>query len=158
MEWVEAIRRHPRFQEEYARLWAAEENRVFCRHTMEHLLAVARLMYIYNLEEGAGLSKELIYAAALLHDVGRYQQIAEGTPHHIAGARLAGEILTDCGFSPEERQQIQEAILAHRAGNGGSLLAAYLYRGDKRSRACFACPAEPECNWPDEKKNMQIID
>ena len=35
---------------------------------------VARLMYIYALEEHLELPKELIYAAALLHDIGRAQQ------------------------------------------------------------------------------------
>ena len=42
---------------------------------MEHFLDVARLMYIYNLEDQAGFSKEMIYAAGLLHDIGRYEQM-----------------------------------------------------------------------------------
>lgn len=157
MERVEAIRRHPLFQEEYRRLWAAEADRPFCRHGMDHLLSVARLMYLYSLEDQSGLPKDLLYAAALLHDVGRYAQIAQGTPHQEAGARIAGEILPACGFSPEETARIQSAILAHRAGEDPDLLAVYLYRGDKQSRACFACGAEKDCNWPEEKKNLQII-
>ena len=156
MERIAAIRRHPRFQAEYGQLWAAEADRPFCRHGMEHLLSVARLMYLYSLEDQSGLPKDLLYAAALLHDIGRYEQISQGTPHHIAGARIAGEILPACGFTPEETAEIQAAILAHRAGDHAGLLAVYLYRGDKQSRLCFACKAEPECSWPDEKKNMQI--
>lgn len=158
MERIHRIQKHPEFLEQFQLLQEAEKDRVFCRHTMEHFLDVARLMYIYTLEEAAGLSKELIYAAALLHDIGRYEQIAQGTPHHISGARIAGEILKDCGFSGKETERIQKAISSHRSLGTGEedLLAEYLYRADKQSRNCFCCPAERECNWSSEKKNLVI--
>lgn len=158
MERIRRICAHPLFQEQTALLKEAERERMFCRHTMEHFLDAARLMYIYNLEEHGGLNKELIYAAALLHDIGRFEQILHGTPHHTAGARTAGEILPICGFSPEETGQIQEAISCHRAeeASGSSLLAQYLYRADKQSRLCFCCPAARQCSWPEEKKNHHI--
>ena len=158
MDRIEAIRRHPLFQAEYQRLWAAEQDRVFCRHDMEHLLSVARLMHLYNLEEEAGIPRDLLYAAALLHDIGRADELTRGTPHEIAGARLAGEILDDCCFPAREIQRIQAAILSHRQAGVRDPLALYLYRGDKRSRLCFACPAAAACKWPDEKKNLQIFD
>ena len=155
---IAAIAAHPRFREQYALLRKAEEGREFCGHDMAHFLDVARLMYIYALEDGAALSRELIYAAALLHDIGRYAQLAAGTPHHIAGAALAGEILGDCGFAPEEIRRVQSAIAAHRAAPGGEddALAAYLYRADKASRCCWDCPAAAACNWPEEKRNKSI--
>ena len=158
MDRIEAIRRHPLFQREYTKLWEAEKDRIFCRHDMEHLISVARLMSLYSLEEMTDLPKDLLYAAALLHDIGRHEELTRGTPHEIAGARLAGEILDDCGFPAQEIQQIQAAILAHRQAGIRDPLALYLYRGDKRSRLCFACPAVEACKWPDEKKNLQIID
>lgn len=147
------------FQELFLKLQEAEKNRIFCGHTMEHFLDVARLMYIYSLEEETGIPKELIYAAALLHDLGRYQEISKGTPHHKAGAEIAEVIMKDCGFLPEEIQQVKTAILGHRnknSLNSSSRLTAYLYRADKKSRNCFACAAEPECDWPEEKKNLWI--
>ncbi len=84
----------------------------------------------------------MIYAAALLHDIGRYEQISLGTPHHISGARIADEIMTFCDFSKEEVIQVAEAIAGHRkeSSEEDSLLAKYLYRADKQSRNCFACP------------------
>lgn len=159
MERIRSIQEHPLFLEQYALLQDAEKNRVFCRHTMEHFTDVARLMYIYSLEDGAGLDKPLIYAAALLHDIGRYEQIASGTPHHLSGARIAGAILKDCGFSPEEISSVQEAIKNHRnaCSKDAPALSRYLYRADKQSRSCFSCPARKECNWPDEKKNLYLL-
>lgn len=159
MERIHKLQNHPVFTEQCRLLREAEQERFFCRHTMEHFLDVARLMYIYNLEDEAGLDKELIYAAALLHDIGRYEQISCGTPHHIAGAGIAGLIMRDCGFDENEIHAVQEAIQSHRTENGqeeGNRLAVYLYLADKQSRNCFACQAFSECNWPAEKKNMLI--
>ncbi len=156
MKRLEAVRCHPIFQREYGQLWAAEADRQFCRHSMEHLLDVARILYILGLEDGVDLSKEVLYAAALLHDVGRQEQSTAGTPHEVAGARLAGEILRDCGFSETETAAIQQAILSHRKTGAEDWLCRSLYRADKASRACYACPAAADCNWLPEKKNLQI--
>ena len=155
---IQQIWKHPLYQKHFHLLTESEKDRIFCRHTMEHFLDVARLMYLYNLEEQRGLDKEIIYAAALLHDIGRYEQIKNGTPHDLASAKLAQIILSDCGFSKESVHLITDAILHHR-GNGSeteSVLAQFLYRADKKSRNCFCCPACQECNWSEEKKNMEI--
>lgn len=159
MERIKRIQAHALFRELYEKLMEAEKDRFFCRHTMEHFLDVARLMYIYSLEDGADIKKDLIYAAALLHDIGRYEQIAKGTPHDLASARIAGNIMPDCGFTKREIQAVQNAILGHRKKESTDCedrLTAYLYCADKKSRNCFACPAMPECSWPDEKKNLWI--
>ena len=141
--------------DEIARL---EQDRVFCRHDRAHLLDVARLAYMENLERGLGVDKELIYAAALLHDIGRHLQYTKNIPHDEAGAQLAEIIMAACGFSPAEREEVAQAILQHRGGGARSRdgLAALRYRADKASRACLICAAEPKCNWSREKKNMTI--
>ena len=158
MKRVQAIFSHHLYQEQLVLLTEAEKNRSFCRHTVEHFLDVARLMYLYSLEEQNSLEKELIYATALLHDIGRYEQILNGTPHDAASARMAQFILADCGFSESDNALIQDAILHHRGdtASGETLLARYLYRADKQSRSCFCCPSRAECNWPDTKKNLEI--
>lgn len=161
MERIKKIQMHTRYRELYDQLYEVEKERAFCRHTMEHFLDVARLMYIYNLEEQAGLAKELIYAAALLHDIGRLEQLTAGTPHDEASARLAAEIMGDCGFAAAEVAAVQRAVLGHRRKDSlasTDALTRYLYRADKKSRNCFCCPAEADCNWPPEKKNMWITD
>ena len=75
MDRVNQIWSHPAYQEHYKKIQELESERIFCRHTPEHFLDVARLMYIYALEEHLELPKELIYAAALLHDIGRAQYV-----------------------------------------------------------------------------------
>ena len=157
MERVNRIWRHPIFQEHYQNLLIEESNRIFCRHSLEHLLDVARLMYIRNLEEGAELPKHLIYGAALIHDIGRFIQNDKGIPHNEAGADIAEGILPECGYSEAESVLIAEAVREHRRGSD-STLGKYLYDADKQSRCCFSCDARKECNWPDEKKNLKITE
>ena len=159
MDRIRQIQMHPFFQELVQNLQQAEKGRIFCRHTMEHFLDTARLMYIYNLEDGAPVKKDIIYAAALLHDLGRFEQLQSGTPHEAAGAEAAEKIMQECGFAPEEILEVKKTILHHRSKNHenqDSRLASYLYQADKKSRLCFSCPAKADCNWPEEKKNLWI--
>lgn len=155
MTRVNRILAHPLFREKTAQIEELEKDRIFCRHGMEHLLAVARLSYIYNLEENLHISKELIYAVALLHDIGRGEQYLSGVPHDRAGLAWAGTVLTDCGFSQEEKERVLTAIGCHRSPEIATErnLSGILYRADKESRPCFCCPAAALCNWPEEKRN-----
>lgn len=156
MDRVNAIVHHPVFSDHLTRLEALEQTRIFCRHDLTHLLDVARMMWISALERQLPLSREMVYAAALLHDLGRVEQTEEGIPHHQASASLAARILPEAGFSEEEISRIQAAILTHRADGGDNTLGQLLYWADKRSRVCWICDAKDECNWPDEKKNWEI--
>ena len=117
-----------------------------------HPLAVAQIV-----AEELHLDSESI-AAALLHDIGRHLQYTQNIPHDRASAQLAEVILADCGFSQAERAEVENAILQHRGRQDRQRegLAGLLYGADKASRACLFCPAEPECNWSPEKKNMTI--
>ena len=130
MKRVNRIWEHPLYREAYVRIQELEQDREFCGHSAEHFLAVARLMRIYDLQEDTGLSKESIYAAALLHDIGRHLQYLEGTPHQEASAALAAEILPACGFQKLETKEILEAIRAHRSPEirQEKSLRGYLYR------------------------------
>ncbi|MDD6203000.1 MAG: HD domain-containing protein [Lachnospiraceae bacterium] len=157
MERINRILHHPDYQNYLEENIAAEKDRVFCRHNMEHFLAVARIAMLLNLQENLQIEQEIVYAAAILHDIGRFKQYREQIPHELASAKLALPILKDCGFSDEEIAYILDAITAHRRNEGADNLADLLYRADKMSRDCFACPAKAACNWPDEKKNHILI-
>lgn len=170
MERVNKIINHGLFQAYLEKNRIAEENRRFCRHDMGHFLDVARLAMIFYLQNGClsaggsvnGDSKEaeeeLIYAAAFLHDIGRWKQYECDTPHEKASALLAPEILLDCGFREKETAQIIDAIVNHRneAVKEEKSLRGLLYRADKMSRSCFCCEAEGECDWKGSKKNPQL--
>ena len=135
-----------------------EKNRKFCCHGITHLLDTARIMYIIKLEEGLPYSKDIIYAAALLHDIGRYEQYKNGTPHNIAGERISGKILLQCGYDENEAEIISKAISVHRtpADTDDNSLGALLYKADKLSRMCFFCDVKDECYWSEELKNRNI--
>ncbi|MDD3367297.1 MAG: HD domain-containing protein [Lachnospiraceae bacterium] len=137
---------------------AAEADRRFCCHNITHFLHVSRIAYILDLEEQYGIAKELIYAAGLLHDIGRFRQYENGTPHEEASASLAPEILKQCHFTTEETDLIISAILSHRDSSikENRNLNGLLYRADKMSRECFYCPVESECNWKEDRKVKRL--
>lgn len=158
MTRVNRIWNHSVYQSSLHNIEELERERIFCGHGVRHLLDTARLAYIENLEMGLGISKDMIYAAALLHDIGRGLQYTEGIPHHEGGVKLAAPILKDCGFTDAESEEILEAIGGHRdtSAKGKRNLAGILYRADKGSRCCFSCPAQAQCSWSAEKKNMYL--
>jgi uncharacterized protein len=124
---------------------AAEADRIYCRHDPAHFLDVARIARIMALEENLDADKELLYAAALLHDIGRWMEYENGTDHAIAGKELAEKILATHGFTEAERAMITAAIEGHRTGGAASPLANLLYRADKLSRNCVLCDAAATC-------------
>jgi len=137
----------------------AEKKRIFCRHDIGHFLDVARIGWILVMEKGLSIEKETVYAAALLHDIGRHLQYAKGIPHEKASAGLAPEILKECGFDDKEIDVIVEAIGKHRDKSAANEenLNGILYCADKASRACFVCEAEALCDWKQDKKNRKIL-
>lgn len=158
MDRIDKIISHTLFIECIKENRSAEEDRIFCCHDMAHFLDVARIGTIIAMEEGLNIDRELIYGAALLHDIGKYRQYKSDVPHEQASAEIAPKILSDCGFTQEETAVIIEAILAHRDSASAleKNLSGVLYRADKLSRPCFSCPASPECNWKESKKNLKI--
>lgn len=163
MDRINQIIKHPLYQKYYDLIVSCETEREFCHHDMTHFLDVSRIAYILVLENKATIPKDIIYACGLLHDIGRHIQYKEGTPHEIASASLSLEILTDVGYSSDEINDIQLAILNHR--NHVDFvseiieplsLSDYLFIADKRSRPCHHCRVEKQCHWDSTKKNMTI--
>lgn len=159
MERYHKIAEHEWFLEYRNRIKELEKDRIYCRHGVEHLLDVARIAYIINLEKGMAFSKDVIYAMALLHDIGKPEQYEEKIPHEITGAAKGEIILKECGYDEEEIFLIRTAIEDHRRGpkEPGRILSELLYEADKKSRMCLFCTAKDSCNWTEEKKNMQIL-
>lgn len=159
MERVNQILSHKLYKKCYKKIEKHEKKREFCKHNMVHFLDVARIAYIYSLEENVQVDKELIYAAALLHDIGRFKQYEENIPHEKASLKYAPEILEDCGFSEEEKESILEAIREHRNKEIATenSFRGIFYRADKASRKCFFCKSEEKCDWKADKKNGKLL-
>lgn len=159
MERVNRILKQPIWKQSLQKNKIAEKERIFCKHNIEHFLDVGRIAYIKSLEQNLNIKKDVIYAAALLHDIGKFLQYLDGTPHEIASSDLAKDILKECGYLEGECDTIVKAILEHRKKptHFSSELSRILYESDKISRNCMFCPANAQCNWADDKKNQEII-
>ncbi|MBX9136613.1 MULTISPECIES: HD domain-containing protein [unclassified Clostridium] len=155
MKNIDIIMNNSMYTESLEKLKKYEENREFCNHTIEHFIDVARIAYIMVLEEDLKVSKEVIYAIGLLHDIGRVKQYEEGIHHDIASVDMSREILKETSFTEEEVKIILNGIANHRKESDNKL-EEIIYRADKLSRQCFSCKAENECYWSKDKKNFKI--
>ncbi len=158
MKKIDDLLNNSKFKEHMNTINCAEVDRKFCMHDLSHLLDVARICYIINLEEGLGYNKEVIYAMALLHDIGRNSAYEKEMSHHEAGVILAREILNDIGFWEDEIRTICDAISKHKDASDmyKDSLSYILYRADKLSRNCFDCNMYDECYWMEDIKNKSI--
>ena len=114
MERVNRIIKDPLWKEKIAEIRRFEAKRRFCGHGIPHLVAVARIAYIESMEQRADVDPEILYAAALLHDIGRSLEYTEGIPHEEAGFSLSQAILPQCGFGGGEAEEILRAVRSHR--------------------------------------------
>lgn len=156
----EKILTHPTFKNHITQIQKNETNRVFCKHDMNHLLSVARIAYIISLEKNYNISKDIIYACALLHDIGRTAEYESGVSHNAAGALIARDILHDCGYDSSEISGITDIISAHNHSNdveNSSALEEIICSADRLSRNCFDCSAYELCNWTEARKNTTLV-
>ena len=155
MNNIDAIMSNKLYKESLEKLSEYERDREFCNHTIEHFIDVSRIAYIMVLEERLNVSKEIIYAIGLLHDIGRVRQYEEGIHHDIASVEMSREILKETNFTEYEIDTILNGIANHRKESDNKL-EEIIYKADKISRQCFNCKAEKECYWSSEKKNFKI--
>ena len=155
MQRVEIILNSPVYQDHIEQIRLREVHRRFCRHERHHFWETARTAYILYLSGevlcpeldafSPEAAKEMIYAAAFLHDVGRFLEYDDPSRDHAEeSAVLARPLLVEAGFSDEEIPLILKSIAHHRRkdGEGFDLL---MYRADKESRPCYDCPALGDC-------------
>ena len=172
MDRLDKILEDELYREYIDRTGKWEKDRIFCRHTFQHFVDVARIAYILMLESedierfmvendlNLRLAREIIYTAAFLHDIGRWQEYETGEDHAKASSRLAEEFLNKAGFSLKEIGIITKGIKEHRRlPEEKSLLGKYLNLADLFSRQCRRCEAAGECYKADrmETSHRQII-
>jgi len=123
-----------------------EQTRRYCRHDWNHMRDVARIAYILAMEEKTFLGRDVVYAAGLLHDIGRWKEYDTGEDHAIVSALLAPEILDGAGYSGAECEVIIRAIQEHRRASGeSSPLGQLICRADDLSRPCLTCDVKADC-------------
>lgn len=159
MKRAELLVNDPLYKEYITRNYNEEIQPKFCQHDFRHHLDVARIAYILVLERndlnyfikegqlsGKLAAKEVIYAAGLLHDIGKWQEYNTGVDHAVYGARLARDILPRAFFNPNEVEIICRAIYEHRnISRDMSFLGERLYRADNLSRVCTECDYRNQC-------------
>lgn len=150
---IESIMSNKLFLSRLSEIKESEKDRKFCGHDISHFTDVSRIAYILNLENGLNLSKDVVYAAGLLHDIGRgYDN------HNENSAELADIILKEASFCQSEIDMIKDAILHHRHSDTGDKndLGDILSRADRLSRKCFECEVRDDCYWNESDKNLYI--
>lgn len=137
-----------------------ETRRRYCRHDLKHMMDVSDISCKIMEESGrlnimaaeAGLkdrnrAREVVCAAALLHDIARWIQYDTGEDHAQAGARLAVGVLVRAGFDDAEIKTVVRAITEHRREMpDSSLLGFVLFLADDLSRDCLGCRARKDCH------------
>lgn len=150
-----ALYQNKEYQKYLKNIKGHEKHRKFCHHDLSHFLSVARIATIKSIEAGLNIPRDLIYTTALLHDIGRFVQYEDKTPHEIASHTLAIFLLESLDFNSNEKKQILDAILNHRNPEAQGFSHIF-YESDKLSRECLDCPVATQCDWSTKKKNLLI--
>jgi uncharacterized protein len=116
---------------EQARQWYEEHDSV---HGFDHVLRVLRLVELIAPQLGA--DKEILYAAALLHDSADAAPIEgqDRSSHELTSADFARQVLLEEGWAEERIEAVQHCILSHRFRSSESpqtLEAKILFDADK---------------------------
>ncbi len=90
------------------------------------------------------------------HDIGRAQQYQSGISHDIAGAEIAGKILTDLHFTEQEKRKYYlRSVSTGRMDLIMCWLCCYIKRISS-PEIVFYVPQPQNIYWPSEKKNLTI--
>lgn len=155
---VDNILENLKFDNYMNRNFQAEKERIFCHHDIQHLIDVARVAYIIVLENNLKIEKDIIYATALLHDIGRWKEYEEGVDHAKVSAELALDILLSSGFESDEIEVIITAIRNHRKKGQQRLnLSDIIYKSDKICRLCMKCLAKEHCKRFSNNEKFELI-
>lgn len=161
MERVTTLLHSQEYREHVQKIYDKERQRSFCKHDFHHFLDVARLSWIFLLQDGIEYLKDVVYAAALLHDIGRWKEYNGEGCHAQLSAELALPLLINAGYSPQERKIIVDAISEHRQQEEdffSTPLSTALRKADKYSRLCFKCSSQVQCRkFDDMPQNKQLF-
>ena len=164
-EQTKRLLQHPIYQKRLALLQELEGNRIYCGHDLSHFFAVGRIAETLSKENHLPHSNDVLWAAALLHDMGRVEQYQQGISHDKASVAFAREILLSLGWDQADMELVCEAIGSHskrfavkdRWESRTELrsLAEVLSFADHFSRKCYECKGADSCKWPEKERINQ---
>lgn len=67
-----------------------------------------------ELADEFGADKEIVELGALLHDIAMPSGVGPREEHHIYGAKIAEELLTEYGYPKEKMERVKKCVLNHR--------------------------------------------
>lgn len=102
-------------------------------HDCQHIYRV--LFYVLDLSKDYVVDKDILIAAALLHDIGREAQYKDlSIDHATYGAEMAYEFLISIGWKEDKADSVRRCISTHRYRNDNppdSIEAKILFDSDK---------------------------
>lgn len=106
-------------------------------HDCQHIYRV--LYHALNIAQDYDVDKDVLIAAALLHDIGREAQFRDPQADHAAiGAEMAYDFLKKLGWAEDKAQHVRACIATHRfrtESPQASIEAKILYDADKLEAA-----------------------
>lgn len=158
MIFVQQLLQNKQYKIYLSTLEALEKDRIYCKHSFEHFLDVARIGVLIAYENKLKIDKEAFYLTALLHDLGRVDEYQSHIPHEKASIALAEILLNEINYPKESQKEILDAISKHREKSQDiTSLSGLLAKADKLARNCFFCKASASCYWAEDKKNKTIL-
>ena len=172
MKYTEKLLQNESFKNVQEAISQWEISRIYCHHELSHCMDVARMAWIYFLEdcqkkhlflEDLQLEekKDFIYVCALLHDIGRAKQYETGIHHSVCGQKLAEGMLLDIGAPESWKEAVLRIVAGHHACDRSSdpewKIADYIDRADHDCRPCFCCEGKDTCKWSREERNHTLV-
>lgn len=161
-EQIDRLLQHPKYRARLELLQEMEQNRIYCGHNLEHFMKVGCIAEQVVVKNELPFSEDVIFGAALLHDVGRVEQYRQGISHEKASVAFAREILFSLNWDVSDIEMVCEAIGSHshrqcaadRWEKMSALvsLAEVISFADQFSRTCYRCHVADTCKWKEEEK------
>ena len=141
-----------------------KKERVYYKHDLAHFMDVARIASLIWIEEGSSveLNKDIIYAAALLHDIGRVIEYNEGISHDETVALLS-KLDVDKHISVEIKLDELDLTSAESKASYAQIKEYILEKFDLKVSTLYIAQIKKKCgivlreNYNKSKKEKQVI-
>ena len=159
---IDRLLQHPMYRARLELLQELERKRDFCGHNLEHFMKVGRIAEYVVAKNELLFAEEVVWGAALLHDMGRVEQYRQGISHEKASVAFAREILFSLDWNVSDIDMVCEAIGSHSHRQCAAdrwrkmpelvSLTEVISFANQFSRTCYKCHMADACKWTEEEK------